>query len=119
MSDELFTLGNAPSYAAILAVIVKTWWDDREKRRAATEHKLTSVEEKTESSTSSKLDALVDSNRRIEVDLRDIRKDIAAAGGEIAGLRDRVNGISGDYGPRIKELELYRASVEGKQRGRK
>lgn len=95
--------------AAGVGVLARYIWDSVKGRKDQ-------LEAKVETTTEAKLDALVAGQGRMELELRDMRNALSNQNGEMTGLRERVNGISTDYGPRIKELELWRASTEGKRR---
>lgn len=113
MSDDVLSIvGGSVGAAAGVGVLGKYIWDSVRGRK---EH----LEQQHESRSEMKLDTLVDGQRRMELELRDMRNSIATQAGTVDQMKERVNGVAGDHGPRIKDLELWRASVEGKQRGRK
>lgn len=108
MSDIGDISGMVGGGAGVL-VLVKYVWETVKGRKDQ-------LEQKVETTTEAKLDALVAGQGRMELELRDMRNALSNQNGEMTGIRDRVNGISADYGPRIKELELWRAASEGKRR---
>lgn len=108
MSDISDISGMVGGGAGVL-VLAKYVWETVKGRKDQ-------LEQKVETTTEAKLDALVAGQGRMELELRDMRNALSNQNGEMTGIRDRVNGISADYGPRIKELELWRASTEGKRR---
>lgn len=108
MSDVGDITGMVGGGAGVL-VLAKYVWESVKGRKDQ-------LEAKVESTAETKLDALVAGQGRMELELRDMRNALSNQNGEMTGIRDRVNGISADYGPRLKELELWRASTEGKKR---
>lgn len=62
--------------------------------------------EKEAAQVESKLDQLVDGQRRMELDLRGITEKMASQAGIVEAVDRRVQGLSSDYGQRIKALEL-------------
>lgn len=110
MSDEVFSIvGGSVGAAAGVGVLAKYVWDSVRSRRDK-------LEDQAESRMELKLDALGAGQNRVELDLRDLRNAISNQAGVVAGLKERVEGVSDDYAPRIKALELWRAAVEGKPR---
>lgn len=114
MSDDnvLSIVGGTTGAVAGVAVLAKYVWDSVKGRKDK-------LEERQESRSEVKLDTLVAGQQRMELELRDMRNALATQAGTVDQMKERVNGVAGDHGPRIKDLELWRASVEGKQRGRK
>lgn len=108
MSD-LSDVGGILGGGALVTVVARYIWETVKGRKDQ-------LEQKVETTTEAKLDSLVAGQGRMELELRDMRNALSNQTGEMTGIRDRVNGISADYGPRIKELELWRASTEGKRR---
>jgi hypothetical protein len=107
--SDLSDVGGILGGGALATVVARYIWETVKGRK---DH----LEQKVETTTEAKLDALVAGQGRMELELRDMRNALSNQNGEMTGIRDRVNGISADYGPRIKELELWRASSEGKRR---
>ena len=108
MSDIGDVTGLVGGGAGVL-VLAKYIWESVKGRKDQ-------LEQKVETTAETKLDALVAGQGRMELELRDMRNALSNQNGEMTGIRDRVNGISSDYGPRIKDLELWRASIDGKRR---
>ncbi len=108
MSDIGDVTGLVGGGAGVL-VLAKYVWESVKGRKDQ-------LEQKVETTAETKLDALVAGQGRMELELRDMRNALSNQNGEMTGIRDRVNGISADYGPRIKDLELWRASIDGKRR---
>lgn len=109
MSDDLLgVVGGGLGAAAGVGVLARYVWDSVKGRKEK-------LEEQAESRTEMKLDALVAGQTRVELDLRDLRNAISNQAGAIAGVKERVEGVAGDYGPRLKALELWRAGVDGKR----
>lgn len=108
MSDIGDVTGLVGGGAGVL-VLAKYVWESVKGRKDQ-------LEQKVETTAETKLDALVAGQGRMELELRDMRNALSNQNGEMTGIRDRVNGISADYGPRIKDLELWRAAIDGKRR---
>lgn len=106
--DVLSVVGGGVGVAAGVGVLARYVWENVKSRKEK-------LEEQAESRTEMKLDALVAGQTRVELDLRDLRNAISNQAGVIAGVKERVEGVATDYGPRIKSLELWRAGIDGKR----
>jgi hypothetical protein len=106
---DIVTPGNVGGSLALLGFFVKLWWDDREKKKAALEAKLEAGVETEARAVEVKLDKIVDGQARMELELRDMRNALATQAGTVDQVDRRVQGLSSDYGPRIKALELWQA----------
>ena len=100
-------VGGIVGGSAGLAVLAKYLWEQVTQRKAK-------LEADAESRAEVKLDKLVDGLARLELELRDLRNSIATQAGTVEQIDRRVQGLSGDYGPRLKELELWRAQVQAR-----
>ena len=113
MSD--LGLGDLKDVGVLLALggmALKLWWSDREKRREKTEEKVEKVEENAETRSEQKLDKVIESQARIEGEIRDLRNTSANQAGIVAAVDRRVEGLSGAYGPAIEALKLQMARLE-------
>lgn len=113
MSD--FGLTDVKDIGTLVAVggfALKLWWDDREKRRAKVESKVEENEEQAETRSEQKLDKVIESQARIEGEIRDLRNTSANQAGIVAAVDRRVEGLSSSYGPAIKALELQLVRLE-------
>lgn len=113
MSDIGFSdLKDAGTLLAIGGFGLKLWWDDREKRRAKVEAKVEKTEETAETRSEQKLDKVIESQARIEGEIRDLRNASANQAGIVAAVDRRVEGLAGAYGPAIKAIELQLVRLE-------
>lgn len=112
MSAELEAVAGAGPYAAMGILAIKLWWDDREKKRAKLADEAEAAEKKTQSRSEVLLEKVSESLARVEGDLRDLRNTTANQAGSVAALKERIDGISGDHNPRIKNLELELARIQ-------
>lgn len=115
-SDIAIGAGGTISLGAVGIAIAKKWWDERERKRDEAAAKLEALEEAAEKRVESKLDTVIAGQTRIEQDMRDLHNKLATQAGTVEQIDRRVGGLSADYGPRIKELELWRARTEGNRR---
>ena len=118
MSDELGIVKDVGTLLAIGGMGLKVWWDDREKKRAKAETKVEKSEEQAETRSELKLDKLIESQARIELDMRDLRNAAATQAGVVAAVDRRVEGLSQAYGPAIKSLELELARLQERLKGK-
>lgn len=122
MSDggDLFGyVGGGAGVTATVGFLAKFIWDSVQKRKEKLEEKAEENEEKAETRAEVKLDKLIESQARIELDMRDLRNGAAAQAGVVAAVDRRVEGLSQAYGPAIKNLELALARLEERLTERK
>ena len=112
MSLELADIKDAGTMLALLGFGAKVWWDEREKRRTKAEAKVEENAELAETRSEQKLDKVIESQARIEGEIRDLRNASANQAGIVAAVDRRVEGLSAAYGPAIKSLELQIARLE-------
>lgn len=92
-----------------VGVLAKYVWDSVKGRRDQ-------LEEKAETRTELKIDALAQGQARIELIVRDLSNGHASTAGTLSELKNRINEGLGDHKARINALELWRAGVDAKRR---
>lgn len=112
---DWLTPGTGMGGAALVAFVLQALWQAREKKRDDAENKVTQTIESERVELKALLKETRDSQSRMELEFRDMVNKVNQTVGTIAQIDQRVNGISNDYGQRIKDLELWRARIEAQQ----
>lgn len=97
MSDELLTVGVGAGSAVTGSLV--TWlvqqWVGRSLRK----------DDKHETERDAKLDQLLIVVQKLELEMSRIIERLASQGTTYGALKERVEGISGDYGPKLQKLD--------------
>lgn len=109
---DLGDIKDAGTLLAVLGFGAKLWWDEREKRRAKAEAQVEENAAQAETRSEQKLDKVIESQARIEGEIRDLRNAAANQAGIVAAVDRRVEGLASAYGPAIKALELQLVRLE-------
>lgn len=94
-----------------VSVLAKYIWDSVRSRKDA-------LEEKAEGGMERKIDQLLLDVAEIKTENRITAERQLVTTAVVAEVKERIDGVSLNHGKRIGDLELWRASVEGKRRRR-
>lgn len=115
-SDIVSLVGGGTAGLAGLSWALKQVWEAVKGRNAKLEAQAETASDSKFASLDGKVDQMLAGQQRVELELRDLRNGQANQAGEVSGIRERINGISSDHGPRLKELELWRAAIDAKRK---
>lgn len=109
---DFVSLATGAGGTGVVAVIVGVLWTARERKRDEAEAKVEQMNAEALRRIESAVEATRESQRRTETELHTVRTIAQSAVALSESFDKRLNGMSADYGARIKELELKQAAQE-------